>query len=110
MSETPLLDWLPAHQSHSPTSRAAAEEIKMHVGPMHADILKYLWAWGNDGRTDEEMQLGIPMRENTQRPRRRELQNANLIVKSGTTRATKSGRQAVVWVLADIPANQKYKP
>jgi hypothetical protein len=62
------------------------------------EILWYLRTYG--GRTDEEMQKRIPMRENTQRPRRRELQLWGLVVDSGTTRATGSGRQAVVWTLA----------
>lgn len=98
MNDTPLLDWTPAHQRHSPTSKAAAESIKPRVGPMHTLILRLL----KDGfdATDEEMQWGLDMPANTQRPRRRELQNMGLIVDSGSTRATKSGRQAVVWTLA----------
>ena len=39
---TPLLDWIPAHQRHSPTSKAAAEAIKPRVGPLHREILSYL--------------------------------------------------------------------
>lgn len=115
MSDQPsLLDWTPAHQRHSPTSKAAAEAIKHRVGPMHGKILTLLrhrrsfadhgavladrWT---AGATDEEMQFELDMAQNTQRPRRRELQQWGLVIDSGTTRATKSGRQAVVWVLAE---------
>ena len=28
MTDTPLLDWTPPYQRHSPTSKAAAEQIK----------------------------------------------------------------------------------
>jgi hypothetical protein len=102
MSSTPLLDWTPAHQKHSATSRAAAEAIKPRVGPMHAKILGLLGT--ADGRycgaTDEEMQRVLAMFANTQRPRRRELQLWGYITDSGRTRLTKSGRAAVVWVLA----------
>lgn len=64
---------------------------------MHDLIIKLLQAGGT---TDEEMQWGLEMPANTQRPRRRELQLWGRIIDSGNTRATKSGRQAVVWVLA----------
>jgi transcription initiation factor IIE alpha subunit len=108
MSETPLLDWLPVHQRHSPTSRAAAEAIKMHVGPMHRVILRFLHdrSWG---ATDEEMQDVLDIKESTQRPRRRELQQAGLIADSGKTRKTESGRRAVVWVLAQSTSHD-YRP
>lgn len=99
MTDQPdLLNWIPAHQKHSPTSRAAAEAIKPCTGALHIQILDYLEDMR--GATDEEMQAGLDMAANTQRPRRRELQQAGLIVDSGRTRATRSGRQAVVWTLA----------
>jgi hypothetical protein len=39
----------------------------------------------------------LGMNPSTQRPRRIELCQRNLIVDSGTTRLTTSGRKAVVW-------------
>lgn len=99
MTDQPsLLDWIPAHQRHSPISKAAAEAIKPRVGPLHRAILDRLRFY--DGGTDEELQQDLDMPANTQRPRRRELQVMGLIVDSGKTRATRSGRQAVVWTLA----------
>lgn len=99
MTDTPLLDWTPPFQRHSPTSRAAAEQIKPRVGPLHRQILDML-ARGGAGATDEQMQCILNMPANTQRPRRRELQQAGLVVDSGITWATTSGRKAVVWMLA----------
>lgn len=102
MTDTPLLDWTPAHQVHSPTSKAAAEAIKPHIGPMHRKILTCLtdmFDLGHGGATDAEMQDILKMKESTQRPRRRELQQWGYILDSGRTRATQSGRQAVVWVV-----------
>ena len=101
MTNQPLLDWTLAHQKHSPTSLAAAESIKPRVGPMHRLVLEHLSFFA--GATDEELQGDLDMLANTQRPRRRELQLWGLIVDSGKTRATRSGRQAVVWVLAGKP-------
>jgi hypothetical protein len=98
MTEQLSLDWTPAHQAHSPTSRAAAEAIKPKVGPMHREIIRYLTLSAR-GATDEELQFDLDLKGSTQRPRRRELQQAGLIIDSGTTRKTESGRQAVVWVL-----------
>jgi transcription initiation factor IIE alpha subunit len=96
---TDLFDWTPPFQRHSPTSKAAAEAIKPRIGEMHEMILRFLHLWG--AATDEQMQNELKMPANTQRRRRRELQNAKLIVNSGRTRATQSGRQAVVWILAE---------
>jgi hypothetical protein len=98
MTDQPsLLDWTPEHQKHSPTSKAAAEAIKPKIGPMHTMIRNFLRVCGS--ATDEEMQRVLNIPANTQRPRRRELQVTGLIIDSGKTRATRSGRQAVVWVL-----------
>lgn len=99
MTDQPdLLDWTPPYQKHSPTSRAAAEAIKPKIGPLHRAIMEHLRAFG--GSTDEELQENLIIAQNTQRPRRRELQQAGLVIDSGRTRATRSGRQAVVWTLA----------
>lgn len=86
----------PPSQRHSPTSMAAAEQIKPCVGPLHAKILGYLCCV--PGATDEEIQLGLNMPANTQRPRRRELQQAGQVKDSGEVRLTRARRKAVVWV------------
>ena len=103
MSETLPYGGEPPAQAHSPTSVAAAKSIKKSIGPSHRRILEILaWMpWNDDGGwTDEEMQDHLDMGANTQRPRRCELVALGKIKDSGKTRPTRSGRDAVVWVLA----------
>jgi hypothetical protein len=87
----------PPSQRHSDTSRAAAAQIKKRIGPLHHQLIAFLHNVG--GATDEEMQTGIPMAANTQRPRRCELQAIDRIEDSGMRRLTRSRREAVVWRL-----------
>lgn len=104
MNEQPdLLGWTPPvvapFVAHSVTSAEAAQKITKHIGPLHEKLLAFLAA-RPDGATDEQMQMGIPMVQSTQRPRRRELQIDNRLKDSGRVTKTKSGRNAVVWILA----------
>jgi hypothetical protein len=87
----------PPSQRHSDTSRAAAARIKKRVGPLHIQLLNFLAEVGS--ATDEEMQDGIPMPANTQRPRRCELCQMGRIKDSGLRRLTDAKREAVVWQL-----------
>ena len=82
-----------APHSGSETSRAAA-------------VYRFILARREHGATDCEVQDGLGMAGNTQRPRRQELEKSGLIVKTDRTRATSSGRQAAVWVakkFSDVP-------
>lgn len=88
----------PPHQRHSATSKAAAESVRVRVGPLHQKILAHLRECG--GATDEEIMGALDMGGNTQRPRRRELQLMGMVKDSGLTRQTRSGRAAVVWIIA----------
>lgn len=50
------------------------------------------------GATDDEMQQALEMAGDSQRPRRIELARAGCIeVREGMTRATRTGRPAVIW-------------
>lgn len=89
---------LPPFQAHSETSRAAAVEIKPDASSLRRKVLAYLEERGKWGATDEEMQRGLDMPPNTQRPRRVELVTAGSVEDSGRQRKTLSGRNAVVWV------------
>jgi hypothetical protein len=93
---------LPAHQRHSETSTAAAGAIEPKAATLRRLVLEALRLRGQQGATDDELQevLGsVGMSGNTQRPRRVELVRAGLVRDSGTTRPTRSGRRAVVWVV-----------
>lgn len=94
-----LYDGLPPHQRHSDTSKGAAQELEEERRrTLRAQVLGFISLMGGDGATDEEMQLAMDMEGNTERPRRRELQLAGLIVDSGRRRLTTKDRKAVVWV------------
>jgi predicted transcriptional regulator len=92
----PLLDW-PAHQRHSPTSAAAAIAIEPAAGTLRRRVLEVI---RSKPSTDEEIADLLALNPSTSRPRRIELVQAGLVVDSGTTRKTRSGRQAVVWSVA----------
>ena len=88
-----------AAQNHSTNSNAAAENSAPHIGSLHSRVLSYL-CQAQAGATDEELMDGTGIAPNTLRPRRRELQIMGRVKDSGATRPTKSGRKAVVWVVA----------
>jgi hypothetical protein len=94
MSSQPLLDWVP-YVRGSDTSKAAADAMAPHTTPLQQVVRDYLREHGPS--TDEEMQAGIPMGANTQRPRRVELVGKGYVVDSGKTRTGTSGKQAVIW-------------
>jgi hypothetical protein len=86
------------YQRHSKTSKAAAWAIEPKRASGRGILLAFLRSRGPMGATDEEMQRWAPMNDNTQRPRRGELVKGGFIHQSGTTRATTSGHDAVVWL------------
>jgi len=88
----------PPHQAGNAPSAAAAASIKSVRTSIHQQIITYLMSKPN-GATDQMMQDDIGIEPNTQRPRRRELQEGNIIKDSGRTAATRSGRKATLWVL-----------
>lgn len=78
-----------------PTSRSAAERIEHEVHRLRAIIWISLRDEGP--ATDEELQIRIGMSGDTERPRRGELLKLGMIEDTGTTRRTRSGREAIVW-------------
>ncbi len=97
-----LFDYRPAPnppaQRHSSTSLAAARGVASKAATLREKLLAYLRGRGALGATDEEAQKALGMPANTERPRRRELEQMGLVRDSGSTRPTASGRAAVVWV------------
>jgi len=82
----------------SETSRQAAAAIARHAPLIRDRVLAFITGRGLDGATDEELALGLQIRESTARARRVELRDQGLVADSGQTRPTASGRAAVVWV------------
>ncbi|NLS97978.1 MAG: hypothetical protein GXX96_38060 [Planctomycetaceae bacterium] len=88
----------------STTRRAAGVAIRPDAARLRARVLEFIQRQGTAGATDLEIQAGLQMSGDTQRPRRRELQQAGFIVDSGDVRSTASGRAAVVWVATGTAA------
>lgn len=81
-------------QSHSPTSKEAAEEIGPQRNKLQQAVLEYIRTSG--GCTDEQGAASLRMNPSTYRPRRIELEGMGLIVAGGVGK-TASGRRAVIW-------------
>lgn len=80
----------------SDTSKAAGESVDRRS--MQEKVNWVLFCQQGIGATDDEIERLLDMRHQTVSARRRELVLAGLVVDSGRTRATRSGRQATVWV------------
>ena len=87
------------YQAHSDTSKDAAAEIETRARTLRASVYAFLKISGAYGATDQELQVALNMDPSTERPRRIELVERELVKDSGKKRKTKSGRQAVVWTV-----------
>jgi hypothetical protein len=67
-------------------------------GAIRVRVLRFIAALGELGATDDEVQNFLPMGQNTQRPRRRELEVSGYIMRSDMKRMTLSGRLAYAYV------------
>jgi len=86
-----------APHNGTPTSIAAAQSIKPHIGPMQRRILDYLDYEGP--LTQEEISVGTGLRLQSVNGRINELARIGLVKDIGWTAPTSSGRRAVVWTL-----------
>jgi len=84
--------------SGSETSRAAAAAIEPQAGTLCASVYSFIVGRGEAGATDHEIQAGLRLDGNSERPRRKALENRGLIEDSGRRRETPTGRMAIVWV------------
>lgn len=82
-------------QRHSHTSQAAAVAIAPDSSRLRAQVLAAIREHG--GLTDNQGIYLTGLSPSTYRPRRIELVQRGLVVDSGETRLTDSGRKAVVW-------------
>lgn len=85
------------YQAHSATSRASAAAVD-GGSKKDTDRAAILLLLAHTGPlTDEQIQTATGIEGNTERPRRRELQQAGLVRNSGHTAKTASGRNAFLW-------------
>ena len=82
----------------SDTSMEAAVEIEPHAGTLLEKVLTEIRRSGVIGRTDDEIEEQLGLRHQTASARRNDLAGRGIIVDSGRTRRTSSGRKATVWV------------
>lgn len=88
--------------SRQPTSLAAWDSVQ---GEPTAKVRDRIWALlvtaADYGRTDDEMEVATGLRHQTLSATRRGLSKEGLIVDSGKRRKTRSGRNAIVWVIPE---------
>lgn len=101
LSEALLADQFEAapFQRHSENSRRAALSVSGVSGHDRQRVLAYLKDH-REGATDEALGDALGLAGNTLRPRRRELEQAELVKDSGRYALTKSGRKATVWIVS----------
>lgn len=87
----------PPFQRHSPTSREAACKIRGVTAAQRAAVYAFIHDQGARGATDLEIADALQLSGSSARPRRIELVTSGVVIDSGTTRKTASGRNAVVW-------------
>jgi hypothetical protein len=87
-----------AYRGKTDTSAEAAEIILPKTGTLRRHVYDMILNWGSFGATDFELQARLCLTGNTERPRRKELQDRGLIHDSGRRRPTPSGRDSIVWV------------
>ena len=95
------------YQRHSETSREAAESLAGGVARSHEkmvlEYLRTLRGLGTRGATDLEIDAYFRtagVKFTTMRPRRIKLVQQGLVVETGETRPTPTGRRATVWTAA----------
>ena len=86
----------------TPTSYQAAVQALPRAQRSRDRVMFGYRMLGVLGATDEEIEQLTGLSGNTVRPRRNELAAADMIVKAGYTRRTRSGRRAEVWIAAEF--------
>lgn len=83
------------------TSMAAYAKIQAVAPTLRGQVYRFLLVKHEKkvGATDDEIQISLDMRGQTERPRRRELVDLGLVRDTGKTRLTEAGRDAVVWAI-----------
>jgi hypothetical protein len=92
----------PRHHTQRTSLEARDSITKPTADTMRAQVYEVIHGRGSDGATDEEIQIVLSINPSTERPRRGELVTGNAVVDSGRRRPTRSGRNAIVWVSANL--------
>lgn len=97
-------------RTHRATSKAAHESVKEHKAAMYEKILQGLYRLRVGGNF-EELAKAAGIEPQQCWKRLSEMQRSGLIFTTGITRATSSGRQAMVWQATEIqPPKSSFTP
>ena len=80
------------------TSRDAAESIRPFSAAMKERVRRHIAVCDGHGATCDEIEVRLGLRHQTASARIKDLAKDKVIYRSGTTRPTRSGRQAHVWL------------
>lgn len=83
--------------NQTPTSRAAALSMAVQAPKQRGKVFEYVARFA-DGRTCDEVQAALDMLPQSASARIYELRRLGLIIDSGRTRPTRTGRAAVVYI------------
>lgn len=82
------------------TSHDAADTAKLRVGTLRYDVHRSIRFAGIEGRTDDELEEILVKSHQSVSAARNTLANDGLIVDSGVRRPTRTGNDAIVWIIA----------
>ena len=84
----------------SETSREAALSMLPAAGTIQRAILELFEAVGDEGLTDDEIEVELDLKHQTASAQRRALELATFVRKTNRRRLTRSGRAAGVYVVS----------
>jgi hypothetical protein len=89
------------------TSVLSGQQIVEAMPDLRRKVFAFIRDAGSRGATDDEIQHALGLNPSTQRPRRVELETQGFVRAhpEDLTRETRSGRQAVVWVM--VPEGER---
>jgi len=90
----------------SDTSKAAGDSVARSSRSVRVRVIAAITAAGLRGATCDQLELQLGLSHQTCSARIRELTKSGVIVDGGCRRPTRSGRGAVVWVIADVTRRQ----
>ena len=89
-------------QRDSDTSASAGDAARDGARTLRKQIWEWVRAQGDHGATTEEVQLALGLRQSSASARRVELTHAGALRDTGRRRMTTGGREAAVYVAAEV--------
>jgi predicted ArsR family transcriptional regulator len=90
-------DWRRSKRPHRPTSDAAGDSMAEAIPAVRRRVLRHVERTG--GATCDATEAALGLTHQTCSPRFTELAHRGLIADSGKVQRTRSGRNAIVWII-----------